>query len=97
MEVGSAFSDFKDVEAALEKLKKEQCHPLRVYNSQSAADYNKKRANTENSLHQLTQSNYTSLTTACDVCTTVICSRVEVKAYVPIRVPPPKVVRQMLP
>ena len=48
MEVESAFSDFKDVEAALEKLKKEQYHPLRVYNSQSAADYNKKRANAKN-------------------------------------------------
>ena len=48
MEVGSSFSNFKDVEAALEKLKKEQYHPLRVYNSQSAADYNKKRANAKN-------------------------------------------------
>ena len=47
MEVESAFSDFKDVKAALEKLK-EQYHPLRVYNSQSAADYNKKRANAKN-------------------------------------------------
>ena len=45
MEVESAFSDFKDVEAALDKLKKEQYHPLRAYNSQSAADYNKKRTN----------------------------------------------------
>ena len=42
MEVGSAFSDFKDVEAAFEKLKKEQYHPLRVYNSHSAAYYSKK-------------------------------------------------------
>ena len=45
MEIGAAFIDFKDGEAALEKLKKEQYHPLRVYNSQSAADYNKKRVN----------------------------------------------------
>ena len=42
MEVGSAFRDFKDVEAAFKKLKKEQYYRLRVYNSQSAADYNKK-------------------------------------------------------
>ena len=49
MELGSSFSNFKDIEAALEKLKKEQYHPLRVYNSQSAADYNKKRgANAKN-------------------------------------------------
>ena len=48
MVVGFAFSNFKDVEVALGKLKKEQYHPLRVYNSQSAADYNKKRANAKN-------------------------------------------------
>ena len=48
MEVGTSFNDFKDTEAALEKLKNEQYHPLRVYNSQSAADYNRKRVTAKN-------------------------------------------------
>ena len=49
MEVGTSFSKFKDAEAAVEKLKKEQYHPFRVlYNSQSATDYDKKRVNAKN-------------------------------------------------
>jgi len=48
MVVVSAFSNFKGVQAALERLKKEQYHPLRVYSSQSAADYDKKRVNAKN-------------------------------------------------
>ena len=48
MEVGTSFNKFKYTEAALEKLKNEQYHPLRVYNSQSVAEYNRKRVNTKN-------------------------------------------------
>ena len=48
MEAGTSFNNFKDTEAALKKLKNEQYHPLRVYNSQSAADYNRKRVNAKN-------------------------------------------------
>ena len=48
MDVGSSYEDFKSVQDALEKLKKENPHPLRVYNSQKAEDYNKKRVNARN-------------------------------------------------
>ena len=48
MEVGTAYDDFKAVEECLEKLRKEHYHPLRVYNSQTAEDYNKKRVNAKN-------------------------------------------------
>ena len=48
MNVGASYEEFKDVKDALEKLKKEQHHPLRVYNSQKAEDYNRKRVNAKN-------------------------------------------------
>ena len=48
MDVGTAFDDFKAVEECFEKLKKEHHHPLRVFNSQSAQDYNRKRVNAKN-------------------------------------------------
>ena len=47
MNVGSAFDEFKAVEECFEKLK-EHHHPLRVFNSQSAQDYNRKRVNAKN-------------------------------------------------
>lgn len=43
MDVGSSYEDILGVQDALEKLKRENHHPLRVYNSQKAEDYNKKR------------------------------------------------------
>ena len=43
MDVGTSYEDFKAVEECLEKLKKEHHHPVRVYNSQSAENYNRKR------------------------------------------------------
>ena len=48
MDVGTAFDDFKAVEECFEKLKKEHHHPLHVFNSQSAQDYNRKRVNAKN-------------------------------------------------
>ena len=48
VDVGTAYDDFKAVEECLENLKKEHHHPLRVYNSQSAEDYNRKRVNAKN-------------------------------------------------
>ena len=39
--VGRSFDGFLDVEAFLESLKK-QSHPLRVFNSQTSTNYNKK-------------------------------------------------------
>ena len=43
MEVGARFESFRQFETALEELKHDGNHPLRVYNSQTAEDYNKKR------------------------------------------------------
>ena len=43
MEVGTQFESFIQFQEALEELKRKGSHPLRVYNSQSADDYNKKR------------------------------------------------------
>ena len=43
MEVGTRFENFTQFQEALEELKRNGSHPLRVYNSQSAEDYNKKR------------------------------------------------------
>ena len=48
MEVGQAFDSFSEVEAALGELRTHQYHPLRVYNSQTATDYNKKRLSAKN-------------------------------------------------
>ena len=48
MEVGRTFGSFFELEAALEELRKNGCHPLRVFNSQTAKDYNKKRLSTKN-------------------------------------------------
>jgi hypothetical protein len=58
MDVGTAYEDFKAVEEGLEKLKKEHHHPLRVCNSQSTEDYNRKRIN---SLPQQVFMTYVSL------------------------------------
>ena len=41
--VGQTFDSFNDFLAALEKVKNEGCHPLRVFNSQKGEDYNRKR------------------------------------------------------
>ena len=41
--VGQTFSTFTDASKAIETLKNEGHHPLRVFNSQSGSDYNKKR------------------------------------------------------
>ena len=43
MEVSTRFESFPQFQEALEELKRNGSHPLRVYNSQSAEDYNKKR------------------------------------------------------
>ena len=42
MEVGRTFESFSELEVALGELRKNGCHPLRVFNSQTAIDYNKK-------------------------------------------------------
>ena len=42
------FDSFSEVEAALGELRTHQYHTLRVYNSQTATDYNKKRLSAEN-------------------------------------------------
>ena len=42
MEVATRFESFTQFQEALEELKHNGSHPLRVYNSQSAEDYNKK-------------------------------------------------------
>ena len=91
MIVGFAFSDFKDLQVALGKLKKEQYHPLRVYNSQSAADYNKKRANAKSPPHQLIRCNYS---VRCVHYRDTQQSRGKGKGIRPIREPSPKVVRR---
>ena len=88
MEVGASFENFKQVENALEKLKKEQYHPLQVYNSQSAKDYNKKGWMLKTYPHLLILKRFTTL---------IIVYVAEVKVYVPIRGPSPKVVRQKWP
>ena len=44
MEVGARFDSFQDFQASLDELKCNGNHPFRVYNSQSAEDYNRKRA-----------------------------------------------------
>ena len=41
--VGKRFSSFSEVESALNNLRKDGHHPLRVYNSQKGEDYNRKR------------------------------------------------------
>jgi len=41
MEVASQFDTFQQFQAALDNLKITGYHPLRVYNSQSAENYNK--------------------------------------------------------
>lgn len=41
--VGKRFSSFAEVESALNDLRKDGSHPLRVYNSQKGEDYNRKR------------------------------------------------------
>ena len=43
MEVGARFETFAQFQAALDDIKRTGSHPLRVYNSQKAEDYNKKR------------------------------------------------------
>ena len=43
MEVGARFKSFTQFHEALEELKRNGSHPLRVYNSQSAEAHNKKR------------------------------------------------------
>ena len=48
MEVGQAFDSFSEVEAVLGELRTHQYHSLRVYNSQTATDYNKKRLSAKN-------------------------------------------------
>ena len=49
MEVCQAFDSFSEVEAALGELRTHQYrHPLQVYNSQTATDYNKKRLSAKN-------------------------------------------------
>jgi len=48
MEVGRTFESFSELEVALGELRKNGCHPLRVFNSQTAIDYNKKRLSTKN-------------------------------------------------
>ena len=42
LSVGTCFDDFKDFLCDLERLKKEQNHPFRVYNSEKAEHYNKR-------------------------------------------------------
>ena len=41
--LGKSFSSFSDVESALNELKKDGKHPLRVFNSQKCEHYNQKR------------------------------------------------------
>ena len=41
--VGKRFSNFSEVESALNNLRKDGHHLLRVYNSQKGEDYNRKR------------------------------------------------------
>ncbi len=48
MEVGDCYGSFSEFERALDQLRKGGCHPLRVFNSQSAKDYNKKRLSAKN-------------------------------------------------
>ena len=48
MEVGRTFESFSELEVALGELRKDGCHPLRVFNSQTAIDYNKKRLSSKN-------------------------------------------------
>ena len=43
MEVGTQFDTFEQFHTALDDLKQNGYHPLCVYNSQSAEDYNKQR------------------------------------------------------
>ena len=45
---GKTFDSFSELEATLEELHKNGCHPLRVYNSQTAKDYNRKRLSAKN-------------------------------------------------
>ena len=49
LSVGTCFDDFKDFLCDLERLKKEQNHPFRVYNSEKAEHYNKRLINASNS------------------------------------------------
>ena len=46
--IGKTFDSFSELEAALEELRKNGCHPLRVHNSQTAKDYNRKRLSAKN-------------------------------------------------
>ena len=52
VEVGKEFDNFSECEAALGSalgdLRTNGHHPLRVYNSQTATDYNRKRVNAKN-------------------------------------------------
>ena len=48
MEVGTQFDTFEQFHTALDDLKRNGYHPLRVHNSQSAEDYNKQRKKEDN-------------------------------------------------
>ena len=47
MKVGQTFSSFSEFEAELRRIKVEGNHILRMFNSQSAKDYNRKRSPTQ--------------------------------------------------
>ena len=49
LSVCTCFDDLKDLLCDLERLKKEQNHPFRVYNSEKAEHYNKRLINASNS------------------------------------------------
>ena len=66
---GKTFDSFSELEAALEELRKNGCHPLRVYNSQTGKDHNRKRLSVKNPWIRLTLKSFSTRTTALDVST----------------------------
>ncbi len=67
MEVGDSFESFSEFEEALNRLRKSGYHPLRVFNSQSAKDYNKKRVSAKNPIDPVDEENvrYTYYSVRC--------------------------------
>ena len=65
--VGTLFLSFKDFKRSLDLLKKEDCHPFHVFNSQSGKDYNTKRAckKYSNELFDVSQFEYTYYSVRC--------------------------------
>ena len=61
------FDDFKDFLCDLERLKKEENHPFRVYNSEKAEHYNKRLINASNSSPTVDSQRFLTLITVFTV------------------------------